>query len=174
MSDTKLTLGQAIDQIITALEALDEGARNTAISAACAHLNLKVSPETQGHGVATHQPTQVEAASVHHAHVHHGKNVDIRSLKEEKNPDSAKQMACLVAYYLQELAPEGERKNTISAQDIEKYFKQANFRLPKLVAQVLVDAKKSGYFETAARGEYKLNAVGYNLVVHGLPAKKTS
>lgn len=174
MSDTKLTLGQAIDQIITALEALDEGARSTAITAACAHLNLKVSPGAQGHAAAAHQATQVEATTVQHVHVHHGKKADIRSLKEEKNPDTAKQMACIVAYYLQELAPEGERKNTISAPDIEKYFKQANFKLPKLVAQVLVDAKRSGYFETAARGEYKLNAVGYNLVVHGLPAKKSS
>lgn len=174
MSDAKLTLGQAIDQIIAALEALEDGARSTAITAACAHLNLKVSPETQGHGAAAYQTTQAEVATTRHADVHHGKKVDIRSLKEEKSPDTAKQMACIVAYYLQELAPEGERKNTISAQDIEKYFKQANFKLPKLVAQVLVDAKRSGYFETAARGEYKLNAVGYNLVVHGLPAKKSS
>jgi hypothetical protein len=174
MSNTKLTLGQAIDQIITALEALEEGSRNTAITAACAHLNLKVSPEIQGHGAEAHQATQIEPATGHHANMHRGKKVDIRSLKEEKNPDTAKQMACVVAYYLQELAPEGERKNTISAQDIEKYFKQANFKLPKLVAQVLVDAKRSGYFETAARGEYKLNAVGYNLVAHGLPAKKSS
>lgn len=151
MSDTNLTLGQAIDQIITALEALDEGSRSTAITAACAHLNLKVSPEAHGHGESAHQASRVETATVHDAHVHRGKKVDIRSLKEEKNPDTAKQMACIVAYYLQELAPEGERKNTISAQDIEKYFKQANFKLPKMVAQVLVDAKKSGYFETSAR-----------------------
>lgn len=174
MSDTKLTLGQAIDQIITALEALEEGARSTAITAACAHLNLKISPETQGHGAAAHQANLAEAAAVHHAHVYHGKKVDIRSLKEEKDPDSAKQMACVVAYYLQEVVPEAERKDTISTQDIEKYFKQAGFKLPKKVEQVLVDAKRSGYFESAARGEYKLNAVGYNLVVHGLPAKKAT
>lgn len=174
MSDKKITLGQAIDQIITALESLEEGARNTAISAACAHLNLRVSSGSQVHAQSTHQVDQENFSMSRHAVAHDGKRVDIRSLKEEKNPDSAKQMACIVAYYLQELAPEGERKNTVSAHDIEKYFKQANFKLPKLVAQVLVDAKKSGYFETAARGEYKLNAVGYNLVVHGLPAKKST
>lgn len=172
MSDMKLTLGQAIDQIISALEALDQDARNTAVSAACAHLNLKMLPEGQGHGGADHPPAQAEAAIDHHAH--HGKKVDIRSLKEEKSPDSAKQMACVVAYYLQELAPDTERKDTVSTQDIEKYFKQANFKLPKGVEQVLVSAKRSGYFETAARGQYKLNAVGYNLVVHGMPPKKAS
>ena len=174
MSDTKLTLGQAIDQIISALEALESDARNTAIAAACAHLNLTIASEARGQGKETHTPPQAEAAIAHHTQLPHGKKIDIRSLKEEKNPDSAKQMACVVAYYLQELAPESERKNTVSAQDIEKYFKQANFKLPKTVAQVLVDAKRSGYFEVATRGEYKLNAVGYNLVAHGLPAKKST
>lgn len=174
MSDTKLTLGQAIDQIISALEALEQDARNTAIAAACAHLNLKMSPDTQGHGGADHLAAQAVAAIAPHAHAYHGKKVDIRSLKEEKSPDSAKQMACIVAYYLQDLAPDAERKDTVSTQDIEKYFKQANFKLPKNVEQVLVSAKRSGYFETAARGQYKLNAVGYNLVVHGMPPKKAS
>ena len=83
-------------------------------------------------------------------------------------------MACLVAYYLQELAPKNDRKQKISALDAEKYFKQASFKLPKRLDQLLVNAKASGYFESAGRGEYKLNAVGYNLVVHGLPAKKGS
>jgi hypothetical protein len=174
MTEKRLTLGQAIDQIIAALEALEPEARNTAVAAASAHLNLKVTPETTAHVVADQTSVQAVPAVGHHAEMQHRKKVDIRSLKEEKTPDSAKQMACIVAYYLQELAPADERKNTISAQDIEKYFKQANFRLPKAVSQVLVDAKKSGYFEGGARGEYKLNAVGYNLVAHGLPAKKSS
>lgn len=174
MSDTKLTLGQAIDQIISALEALDQDARNTAIAAACAHLNLKMSPPVQSPGGTAPPPVSVGAPAIHPVHTHHGKTVDIRSLKEEKNPDSAKQMACIVAYYLQELVSEAERKDTVSTQDIEKYFKQASFKLPKKVEQVLVDAKRSGYFESAARGEYKLNAVGYNLVVHGLPAKRAT
>ena len=81
-------------------------------------------------------------------------------------------MACVVAYYLQELAPEAERKETTSTADLEKYFKQAGFQLPRAMEQVLRDAKSSGYFESASRGEYKLNAVGYNLVAHNLPKSK--
>ncbi len=80
-------------------------------------------------------------------------------------------MACVVAYYLTELASADERKDSVSTQDLEKYFKQAGFKLPQKMEQVLPDAKRSGYFETAGRGEYKLNAVGYNLVAHNLPAK---
>jgi len=98
---------------------------------------------------------------------------DIRSLKDEKKPTSAAQMACIAAFYLQKLAPEAERKESVSASDLEKYFKQAGFRLPQRVQQVLPDAKGSGYMDSAGRGEYKLNAVGYNLVVHNLPASTT-
>jgi hypothetical protein len=82
-------------------------------------------------------------------------------------------MACLVAYYLQELAQPNERKDTITTADIDKYFKQASFKLPKVIPQVLPNAKSSGYFDSAGSGSYKLNAVGYNLAVHTLPRKKS-
>ena len=78
-------------------------------------------------------------------------------------------MACVVAYYLQAVAPITERKQEISTPDLEKYFKQAGYPLPKKLGQVLIDAKAAGYFDATDRGAYKLNAVGYNLVVHSLP-----
>jgi hypothetical protein len=93
----------------------------------------------------------------------------IRDLKEEKRPESANQMAALVAYYLSELAPEGEFKQSIGAQDLERYFKQAGFRLPKSIRHALPNAAAAGYFDPAGAGQYRLNPVGYNLVVHGLP-----
>jgi hypothetical protein len=78
-------------------------------------------------------------------------------------------MAALVAYYLSELAPDGERKDEISAADLEKYFKQAAFRLPRSLRMTLPNAAAAGYFDGAGAGRYRLNPVGYNLVVHGLP-----
>ena len=93
----------------------------------------------------------------------------IRDLKEEKQPESSNQMAALVAYYLSEVAGDGERKGAINAADIEKYFKQAAYKLPKSVNQTLPNAAAAGYFEGEGGGMYRLNAVGYNLVVHGLP-----
>ena len=177
MTQNKLSLGQAIDQIINALEALELDARKTAIEAACAHLKITfpqaspgVTPEKRaslrndeagdpGGGSATNL-VQPPARS------------DIRSLRAEKNPKSAREMACVVAFYLQELAPETERKDSISASDLDRYFKQANFKLPEKIGQVLPDAKGAGYFDSAARGAYKLNAVGYNLVAHKLPAQQ--
>lgn len=115
-------------------------------------------------------PTQTPATPASHS----AQQLDIRSLKEQKSPASASQMACVVAYYLQELAPENERKETVNAKDLQKYFKQAKFRLPRTIQQLLPDSRAAGYFDSATgKGEYALNAVGYNLVAHNLP-KATS
>lgn len=94
---------------------------------------------------------------------------DIRSLKEHKKPRSANEMAALVAYYLAELAPVSHRKSEIGTDDITTYFKQAGYPLPAVLRNTLVNAKASGYFDSASHGLYKLNPVGHNLVVHGLP-----
>jgi hypothetical protein len=97
--------------------------------------------------------------------------VDIRTLKEEKQPSSAREMAVLVAFYLTELAPQAERKTEISADDVRQYFKQAAFKLPTAPEMTLVHTRNAGYLDPgSARGLYKLNAVGYNLIAHSLPA----
>jgi hypothetical protein len=181
MTQSRLSLGQAIDQIISALESLEAGARKTAIEAACAHLKITLSQiasdivsgqqgsqrigETSGSGggLAVNPPSPAAAPLS-----------DIRSLRVEKNPKSAREMACVVAFYLQELAPDAERKESITSTDLERYFKQANFKLPEKITQVLPDAKGAGYFDSPARGAYKLNAVGYNLVAHKLSAKSVA
>lgn len=167
MGAEKLTLGQAIDAVIQVLEPLDSAVRDVVLSAACTHLGIlfgtpaapQMTPPAVGN--LSQQPAVAQRPAA---------QVDIRSLKDQKQPRSAKQMACVVAFYLQELAPEADRKATIGAPDLEKYFKQAGFKLPTKISQLLVDAKQSGYFDSAGRGEYRLNAVGYNLVAHGLPS----
>ena len=93
----------------------------------------------------------------------------IRDLKEEKRPQSANQMAALVAYYLSEI--EGAA-DSITATDLQKFFKQAGFKLPKSIPQALPNAAAAGYFDAIGDGRYRLNPVGYNLVVHGLPREE--
>ena len=93
----------------------------------------------------------------------------IRQLKDLKKPKTAIEMAALVAYFLSDLAPQNERKSTVTTKDMETYFKIANYRLPTALQQLLGNAKNAGYFDLVRTGEYKLNAVGYNLVVHNLP-----
>jgi hypothetical protein len=96
--------------------------------------------------------------------------VDVRTLRDEKQPRSANEMAAVAAYYLAELAPERDRAQTVTSADMEKYFKQAGHPLPRVIAQLLPHASAAGYFDQSERGRYKLNPVGYNLVTHGLPA----
>ena len=78
-------------------------------------------------------------------------------------------MAALVAYYLANVAPKTDRKDRITAKDIETYFKIAEFPLPGKTQFTLPNAKAAGYLDAVGNGEYKLNAVGYNLVVHSMP-----
>lgn len=100
---------------------------------------------------------------------------DIKTLKEEKSPTTANQMVALVAYYLSEVAPEREKRNYITANDINKYFRQAQFPLPKRKpADALTNAKNAGYLESTSAGHYNLNPVGYNLVAHKMPLKSGS
>jgi len=175
----KKTLGQAIDEIISALVALDEKSRPTAIAAACAHLGIESSPHLssapQGPSPSIPQVPAAPSPSVPQVvspAAHTAK--DIRSLKDEKQPENAREMACIVAYYLQNYARQDERKDAIAANDIVKYFKQAHFPLPKQPGQLLIDSRHSGYFDPAERGTYRLNAVGYNLVAHTLPRTNKS
>lgn len=172
-TSAKKTLGSAIDDIVAALEALDQTARATAIRAACEHLAMNppvASLAASSPGSSLTAPKDADAAPAP-APTSQG-ITDIRTFKEQKLPASAAEMACVVAYYLDTLAPTAERKKEVSSNDLEKYFKQAGYRLPKRMAQILVNARASGYFDSAGHGKYKLNPVGHNLVVHSLPKSK--
>lgn len=94
---------------------------------------------------------------------------DIRTLTAEKQPRSTNEMVAVVAFYLSELAPDDERRETVNSDTIRRYFKMAGFPLPSVLRNVLPNASAAGYLKNVSRGEYRLNPVGYNLVVHGLP-----
>lgn len=178
MASEGQTLGKAIDQILHALDGLDDASRETALVAVCRQLQIGLGQGLPAQPILVEPPSGVadvikaQPATVASPPATPAKRIDIRSFKEEKNPSSARQMACVVAFYLRELAPEAEQKETINTSDLEKYFKQAGFRLPVKISQILIDAKASGYFDSPARSEYKLNAVGHNLVAHGLPERQ--
>jgi hypothetical protein len=154
---------QAMGAILGALEGLDGESIQRVLDYVLGRLNLAKSSRTFGTAVAAPVPATASEPS------HHARRLSIRDLKEEKQPESSNQMAAIVAYYLSELAPDNEQKDDIATEDLEKYFKQAGFKLPSALHKTLPNASAAGYFEPAARGRYRLNPVGYNLVVHGLP-----
>lgn len=174
--DTEL---EAISSILSALNPLDAEARGRVLDYVFKRLSLEGAvPGVQPPSLRTGPPETVSKEAptpgVPLASASAGRQRDIRSLREEKAPNSANEMAALVAYYLSELAPEGERRETIGTAEITKYFKQAKYPLPKVPRATLSNARAAGYFDHVTGGQYKLNPVGYNLVVHGLPRASTS
>lgn len=174
--NSKPTLGQAIDQVITALGHFKGPDQQTILRAVYAHLNI-TGPAIENSAPARKQQeaprddTRPAAAPVVRPGDGEYAGMDIKTFKEIKSPSSARQMACIVAYYLAEIATGDERKAVVTTDDVEKYFKQARFALPTKLEQLLIDCRAAGYFESPSRGEYKLTRVGHNLVAHQLPAK---
>ena len=98
-----------------------------------------------------------------------GTLIDIRAFADEKNPKTVNEKVAVVAYYLAHLAPATERRDQITADDIRPYFIQAGFELPSSSGSMtLTNAKNAGYLNALERGQYRLNAVGHNLVAHKL------
>jgi hypothetical protein len=170
---SKLTLGQAIDQVISALGGFKAVDQQTILKAVYAHLNISGPADTAQTGKPDKRPAREEGVAATPPRAEEGEyaGMDIKTFKELKNPSSARQMACVVAYYLAEIATGEERRDVIGTADVEKYFKQGRYALPTKLEQLLIDSKGAGYFESPARGEYKLTRVGHNLVAHQLPAK---
>ncbi len=170
-SETKQSVGQALDSVINALETLEESTRITVVKAACEHLNIPLIKGKPYFEVPT-ETENTQISSLQQTPTSNEKMMDIRTFKETKNPSNDIEMVCIMAYYLETHATGKDKKPTIQPKDIGKYFKQANFPLPKAPSQTLVNTKKAGYLDSAGRGKYKLNPVGYNLVAHSLPRGK--
>lgn len=178
MTSSTATVGQAIDQILEALKPHEKRQQQTIISTVCQFLDLASSvvpaekgPDARGNGSAGADSERKTASGNSDEPVKNKREqaLDIRTLRQQKQPGSAAQMACVTAYYLAEHAEDSESAGTITTADLEKYFKQAGFPLPRKLEQVLADGRRSGYFDQVSRGEYKLTRVGYNLVAHKLP-----
>jgi hypothetical protein len=157
----------AITTIIKALDDLDESGRIRVIRYVFDHLKLSTDHfETHSGNVRdqslldTQLPTAKEVPQ---------RILDIRTLREEKQPSTDVQMVSLVAYYLAELAPQAMRKDSISAGDVTEFFKQAGYPLPKDARFTLTNARNAGYLDAVGNGQYRLNPVGHNLVVHKMP-----
>jgi hypothetical protein len=167
MNGKQRSLGYAIDTMIAALTDLTEAQQRTALLAVLS--DLGVVPADFLRWLQGAPPSRTIDDPADRAVLAPLVRSDIRALREEKKVRSAKDMACLVAYYLTDVAPEPERKSTVTAADMEKYFKQAGYKLPARLQQLLIDTKQAGLFDSVARGEYRLNTVGYNRIVHDLP-----
>jgi len=165
----------SLNTVVQALEPLSPDERRRVLSSALAFLGDPPLVSHQGKtGPEETTTSQAELLGEETARTGGAQVSDIRSLKGEKRPKTGVEMAALVAYYMAELAPASERKDAIDSADIQKYFKQAGHRLPGSSKMTLVHTKNAGYLDALGGGRYRLNPVGHNLVVHGLPRTEAS
>lgn len=98
-----------------------------------------------------------------------GMKKDIKSFVTEKCPKSDVQFAAVAAYFYRFEVSQADRKEVILPQDLQDAGRQARgfgFKKPLVT---LNNAVALGYFDRGGRGEFKLNAVGENLVAMTLP-----
>ncbi len=160
---------EAIKAVLLALEPLPPEIRTSVLEYVLRRLQIALGPVQR-----TEVSTPASSADVTLVAVKAGAEpqttpTHIKDFKEEKKPRSAIEMAALVAYYLANEAPREDRKDRITTKEVDTYFKIAEFRLPEKIKFTLQNAKAAGYLDAVGNGEYKLNAVGHNLVVHSMP-----
>jgi hypothetical protein len=154
---------KAIKTIIELLTPLDETSRSRVLEYVLKRLNMAAF--RSGPVIATEEEEETPSSTVFSG----GPVADIRTFTAAKQPRSANEMVALIAHYLSDLAPATEASPTVNVEKVRKYFKLANFPMPRVLANTLTNAAAAGYLENVSRGEYRLNSVGHNLVVHGLP-----
>jgi len=97
---------------------------------------------------------------------------DIRAFLQQKSPSSDNQFAAVVAYYFAFEAPDTEKKSEITASDLQHAARLSGRERLKRPIYTLHNASKSGYLDKGrARGSFRLNTVGENLVAMAMPSQ---
>jgi len=147
----------AINTLIDVLSELESDAKSRVLSYVFGRLGVPLGAVNKGETGSITSP--IASPSI----------TDIRSFANEKKPLTAIERTAVVAFYLSEVAPPQENRRSIGQEEITRYFKQAGFPLPGSPSMALVHSKNAGFFELEGPGQYRLNAVGYNLVAHRMP-----
>jgi hypothetical protein len=112
--------------------------------------------------LATPQPPGTPAPAT-------GTGVDIKTFVTAKAPKNDAQFATTVAYYYRFEAPVAQKRDSITSEMLQEACRLAGRnRFPTPIV-TLNNAKKSGYLDSGARGEFSVNSVGENLVAMTLP-----
>lgn len=163
---------QAVRTLISTLEAFPEADQQRIIrwtmeKLGLATKNVLSKPAGKETIVPTAGGAQVPARSA--------RGRDIKSFVEEKAPPSDMQFAVTVAYYYQFEAGESERKDSITAKDLQDAARKAKRHRLRNPGQTLRNARYNGYLDSAdERGAFKVDTVGENLVAMALPPSTDS
>lgn len=96
---------------------------------------------------------------------------DIKAFVAEKSPSSNSEYAATVAYFYKFVAPDEDKKEAITAEDLQESCRligRDRFQKP---SQTLVNAHATGLLDKGNdRGFYSVSTVGENLVAVTLPS----
>ena len=131
------------------------------------HLRAKPAPH-HAHGDNVESPPADAGADSRVDADEPRKPQDIKSFVQSKQPKSDMQFVAVVAYYHRFLAT--PRKEFVTTDDIQEGGRQSGRGVFSAPRQPLNNAVAQGYLDRGtAAGEFRLNAVGENLVAMTLP-----
>jgi hypothetical protein len=159
---------EAVRTLVAALEPFEKSDRERIIRWACEKLGLATSTPGVHSGEKLPPPKTGEAPS---AGTRVGSGKDIKTFVGEKKPSNDNQFVATVAYYYRFEAPEGERKESITREELQDACRKAGRERFKSPSQTLINARNSGLLDNAGRGAYAINTVGENLVAMTLPER---
>ncbi len=161
---------EAVRAVVDALKAFPAEEQRRILRWAQEKLGLSTGPSPAA--VATVAATPVEAGAAISTSTPRPR--DIRAFLQEKGPSSDNQFAAAVAYYFAFEAPESEKKSEITASDLQHATRLSGRERLKRPIYTLHNASKRGYLDKGrARGSFRINTVGENLVAMAMPGTDT-
>lgn len=153
----------AAREIVAILKPLDAQQRGRAIRFACESLDVQAPA-----GATQFTAGQVSQVLVTGAGANPSSAApDIKQFSDSKAPQSDQQFAAIVAYFYRFVAPEKDRKEAITADDLKEAARLVGRKRPHRIT--LNNAKNAGYLDSAERGKFRISTVGENLVAVTLP-----
>jgi len=158
----------AVKALVEALEKFNDEERIRIIRWACERLGTKYSAVENKEKLIGNKITDQQE-------LEREKKIEgVRNIKafiENKDPKNDTHFSAVVAYYYRFEAPENERKESITSQDLNEAARLAQRPRLKEPAKTLHNAyRQSGLLDQVAHGKYKINTVGENLVAMVLPS----
>lgn len=135
---------EAVRNVTKALEPFDEETRERIIR----WVREKLGLPSVDHGT-----NKVPAQIIHQPPTPSVKHKDIKTFVDEKNPVTDIHFAATVAYYFKFEAPEAEKKNSISADDLQEACRKVGRDRFKKPSWTLNNAHKAGLLDRAGAGE---------------------
>jgi len=153
---------EAVRNITKALEPFDAETRERIIRWVREKLGL---PSADLPSKATAQITEQQPPSSP------SKHKDIKTFVDEKRPATDAHFAATVAYFFKFEATEAEKKNSITADDLQEACRKVGRDRFKKPIWTLNNAHKAGLLDRAGeKGKFTINTVGENLVAIALPS----